>query len=96
MNMRGKIGFWCGNMKKETKTFGNNKRGAFAILCWNIVKKFLINFEELVYERFCIIFGMVVLGQLICITFVRSCLDSFNNNSGGNYFISSLITSFLS
>jgi len=54
------------------------------------------NFEELVYEKFCIIFGMVVLGQLICITFVRSCLDSFKDISGGNYFISSLITSFLS
>lgn len=54
------------------------------------------NFEELVYERICIIFGMVVLGQLICITFVRSCLDSFKDISGGNYFISSLITSFLS
>jgi hypothetical protein len=52
------------------------------------------NFEELVYERFCIIFGMVVLGQLICITFVRTSLDNFKENSGDNYFISSLIISF--
>jgi hypothetical protein len=52
------------------------------------------NFEELVYERFCIIFGMVVLGQLICITFVRSSLDNFKDNSGDNHFISSLVVFF--
>jgi hypothetical protein len=52
------------------------------------------NFEELVYERFCIIFRMVVLEQLICITFVRSSFDNFKDNSGDNYFISSLIISF--
>jgi hypothetical protein len=79
-------------MKKETKTFGNNMWRTLASVGILLMR----NFEELVYERFCIIFGMVVLGQLICMTFVWSSLDNFKNNFGDNYFISSLIISFLS